>query len=56
MKRPFVGYTYLNKADKSDPNNYLRVLCIWVGPYYFRLTWAARMVEIGDMRVPVAPR
>lgn len=34
---------YLNKADKSDPDNALRVLCLVAFRRYVKFTWGVRL-------------
>lgn len=46
-RRAFIQYAYLDQPDASDPRNHLRVLCVCIGPFFVKLTWATDMVRFG---------
>jgi hypothetical protein len=40
---------WLDQPDKTDPHNDLRVLCVQVGYWYFKVTWLASETKLGHI-------
>jgi hypothetical protein len=50
------GISYLNKADKSDPLNVLRVFYVKAFYRYVMIRWQWPQIDFGDVRSPVTPK
>lgn len=47
--------TYLNRGDKSDPSNRLRVLCFMLARRYVKFTWDTKTINLyvhGGIKTP----